>query len=152
MVRNTVSNTFGGGNNAAAAPPPAVSVMLRGGNGTVPMPACQEVSDATEIVISLDDAEGLARAEISFSGVISDADFVVSPGGDDVTITEAGVPGSEQVIVTFNPATPGAIRVSSTISFTTQPPFTGDLRLTVTDQAGSSSQVGPFRLALEGGC
>ncbi|MEM1389251.1 MAG: hypothetical protein AAF748_10750 [Pseudomonadota bacterium] len=137
---------------APEASPPTLDVMVRGAGGTTALPACLETEDGAEIVLSLSDSDGLAQVEVTFSGTLSDADFVVSPAGDDVGISEAGVPGAERVVVRFAPVQAATSRVSSTVSLRTAPPHTGILRVAATDSLGASANAGPFRVAALGGC
>ena len=138
----------GGAGNAA----PEISVMRRGAGGTEALARCLETDAPVEIVVDLNDPNGLARVEIGFTGVISDASLVVSPGGDDARISEAGVPGSEQIVVTFTPAVPGQFRVASTISFETAAPNTGQLTVFAQNQSGAGGSSGAFDLVAPGGC
>lgn len=131
--------------------PPGIEVMTRGAGGTVPLASCLQTSGPVEIVVGLDDADGLARADVFFDGVLSDSDLIVSPGGDDISISDAGTPREEHVVVQFDGAA-GQVRGAATISLAPLAPYTGTLRITVRDLKGATAQAGPFVLASSGGC
>ncbi len=131
---------------------PTIGVTMRGGGSTVSMGACHVADGPVELTISLYDSDGLKAARVDFSGVIGAAGVQMNPGGQDIVMTEGGMPGQEQVSVTFSPVVAGQVRTSAVLSFVTDAPFTGSLGVTATDQRGKTARAGPFRLAKPGGC
>lgn len=133
---------------------PTIGVMLRGGAGQTAhaASACNVTEGAAEMSINLYDPDGLKSALVTYSGAIAPAGVQMNPGGDDIVLTEGGLPGDRKVSVTFSPLVAGQVRTSAVLAFETAAPHEGTLSVTATDQNGTTTRAGPFRLAKPGGC